>query len=303
MFLGVLTIRGPLRRALTSQYFKKVTGANTIVYARQRSNQQILCRSFSSSAPSLAPKAAALIIGNEILSGSIVDTNTPWLAKLLYSRGVDLLRVEYIPDDKADISQSVLKLKERVGQDGFVFTSGGIGPTHDDVTYEAIAAAFGVALELHQPTVERMKENYSKRGVELNDARLRMAMLPQTSQVLYTPDLWVPLVNLRGVYVLPGIPRLFQAMIEAHKEPFRGPTCSTATLYTNTVEGDLADPLRKVAQEHPGVSIGSYPNVAQCTDAQTFRVRLQLESRDKEALDAAVAAVTAAVQCIPAPAI
>lgn len=84
-----------------------------------------------------------LVIGTEILSGSIQDTNTAWLAKMLHGRGIDMVRVEFIPDDKADIRNSVLQLKQRVGQGGYVFTSGGIGPTHDDVTYEAIADAFG----------------------------------------------------------------------------------------------------------------------------------------------------------------
>lgn len=90
-----------------------------------------------------APKAALLVIGDEVLHGSITDANTPWLAKLLFSRGVDLVRVEVVPDDAADIGSTALRLKQRVGEGGFVFTSGGIGPTHDDVTYEALAEAFG----------------------------------------------------------------------------------------------------------------------------------------------------------------
>jgi molybdenum cofactor synthesis domain-containing protein len=113
------------------------------------------------------PSAALMIIGNEVLSGSIADANTPWLAKLLYSRGVDLIRVEVIPDDPEDIAATVLKLRDRVGPTGFVFTSGGIGPTHDDVTYDSIAMALGLKVELHQPTVELMKKHYAARGVEL----------------------------------------------------------------------------------------------------------------------------------------
>ena len=115
-----------------------------------------LCIRASSSSASAAeaPKAALLVIGNEILSGSVTDANTPWLAKLLHSRGVDLVRVECIPDSPADIAATCLALQTRVGPDGFVFTSGGIGPTHDDVTYDSIATAFGLSLELHAPTVE-----------------------------------------------------------------------------------------------------------------------------------------------------
>jgi molybdenum cofactor synthesis domain-containing protein len=119
-----------------------------------------------------------VVIGDEVLTGSIADCNTPFLAKLLHSRGVDLVRAEFVPDCKRDIVETVLRLRERVGPDGFVFTSGGIGPTHDDITYESIAAAYGAELHLHQPTVERMAQHYSQRGVELNEARLRMARLP-----------------------------------------------------------------------------------------------------------------------------
>ena len=129
----------------------------------------IRCQSSANMSTSTAtpPAAALMIIGNEVLSGSIADANTPWLAKLLHSRGVDLVRVEVIPDDADDIAATCLKLRERVGSTGFVFTSGGIGPTHDDITYDSIAAALGLKVELHQPTVELMKTHYEARGIEL----------------------------------------------------------------------------------------------------------------------------------------
>jgi len=117
--------------------------------------------------PGGAPSAALMVIGDEILKGSIVDANTPWLAKYLYSRGVDLVRVECIPDDVEEIGATSRRLQRLVGNDGFVFTSGGIGPTHDDVTYEAIAKEFGLDIELHEPTYERMKVHYERRGIDL----------------------------------------------------------------------------------------------------------------------------------------
>jgi len=117
--------------------------------------------SSSSAAAAVAPKAALLVIGDEILQGSITDANTPWLARLLYSRGVDLVRVECVPDHKADIIDTVKRLRARVGDAGFVFSSGGIGPTHDDVTYESIAEAFGRTLQHHAPTVARMEKHYA----------------------------------------------------------------------------------------------------------------------------------------------
>lgn len=130
------------------------------------------CAAALSAAQDLPPvKAALMIIGDEVLAGSITDANTPWLAKLLHSRGVDLVRVEVVPDDPADIAATCLSLRQRVGDSGFVFSSGGIGPTHDDVTYESLAAALGLRLEPHPPTVARMDEHYKARGLELVRAR------------------------------------------------------------------------------------------------------------------------------------
>ncbi|KAG1663065.1 hypothetical protein FOA52_011585 [Chlamydomonas sp. UWO 241] len=222
-------------------------------------------------------------------------------------RGVDLVRAEFIPDSVDEIARSVIDLKRRVGPDGFVFTSGGIGPTHDDVTYEALAKAFGAPLQLHTPTVERMRVDYSRRGLELNEARLQMATLPTPSEVLFTPGLWVPLVNLQGVYILPGIPRLFQSMVLAHQERFTGPAAHFVALYTSLGEGDLAGPLAAVAKLHPSVAIGSYPNTAAepAPGAQPlpFKVKLQLTGRDAAAVASAVEAVRAAVHpLIDAPA-
>ncbi|GAX76273.1 hypothetical protein CEUSTIGMA_g3717.t1 [Chlamydomonas eustigma] len=246
-------------------------------------------------AGSNTPKAAMVVIGDEILAGSIADVNTPWLAKLLHSRGVDLTRVEFIPDNQEEIKSTVLELKKRVGPNGFVFTSGGIGPTHDDVTYESIASAFGVDLQLHEPTVKRMKEVYEKRGLELNQARLRMATLPcPADEVLVTPDLWVPLVNLKGIYILPGIPKLFRAIVSAHQDRFTGPAFHTESLYTDLGEGDLAEPLAKVAKESPKVSIGSYPNTED-EKQQQYKVKLQLNGRDAAAVLTAKHAISEAL--------
>lgn len=252
------------------------------------------CTASTSIEPSSAPIAAAIIIGDEILSGSITDVNTPWLARLLHSRGVDLVRVEYIPDNKEDIKATVIRLRERVGPQGAVFTSGGIGPTHDDVTYEAIADALGIELAPHEGTLERMRVHYEKRGVELNAARQRMAALPVGSTVYFTPGLWVPLAEIGRVFILPGIPRLFQAMLEQNKELFTGPSTFSQALYTNLGEGDVAVPLAQVAEAHPKVRIGSYPNT---DNADTrYRVKLQFEARDGKAVEAAVAAAEQALQ-------
>ena len=118
------------------------------------------------------------MIGDELLRGQVADANTSWLAKTLHAQGVDLTRVTFVPDEVSDIVDTVRDLRHRVGPGGFVFTAGGIGCTHDDVTYDAIAKAFDRTLERHSPTVERMREQYTQRGLELTEVRLRMATLP-----------------------------------------------------------------------------------------------------------------------------
>lgn len=228
-----------------------------------------------------APKAAAVIIGNEVLSGKVQDVNVHTLAHLLYARGVDLVRVEMIPDEKEDIISTVKRLSESVGPTGFVFTSGGIGPTHDDITYESIAEAFGETLAVHEETRERMTQHYAKQGKEVNDARLRMATLPTGCKVLLTPGIWVPLVKLHNIYILPGIPRLFAAMLDGCKEHFQGPGMVLETVETMRGEGEIADSLREIAAQYPDVNIGSYPR----TDPnQDYTTKLCFEGRNAAAV-------------------
>lgn len=281
---------------LLSSWSRNITSRlPTIIRSSSRasnSNSLTRCRSTSGNSSS-PPTAAFLVIGDEILSGSITDANTPWLAKFLHSRGVDLIRVEYVPDDVPDIANTCIRLRERVGPQGFVFTSGGIGPTHDDKTYEAISKALGLSLSPHHPTIELMKEHYSSRGIELNESRLRMALLPDPCDVLVTPGSWVPLVVAGGnVYILPGIPRLFQSMIEAHIDRFKGPQSHSVSLYSHVGEGDLAKALSGIASAHPKVRIGSYPNTKfdfnNPKNTLAHRVKLVFEGRDIEAVEAAV---------------
>ena len=258
----------------------------------------------AASAPSQQPvkKAALMIIGDEILSGSIQDTNTPWLANFLRARGVDLVRVEMVPDSFEDIADSLHRLRSKVSDDGFVFTSGGIGPTHDDITYEAIARALGLEIELHDETRQRMRVHYDQRGLELNESRLRMAHLPTPCRVLPPRnDIWVPLCNVAGnVYILPGIPRLFSGMIENHGDVFKGPgEIFTVELYSALGEGDFGEALREVATDSrfQGVRIGSYPNTKWSmspdadNDGLDFRVKVVVEGREEELVKAASEAV------------
>lgn len=262
----------------------------------------------ASASPDQPPvkKAALMIIGDEILSGSIQDTNTPWLANFLRARGVDLVRVEMVPDSFDDIADSLHRLRSKVSDNGFVFTSGGIGPTHDDITYEAIARALGLKIELHGETQQRMRVHYDERGLELNESRLRMAHLPVPCKVLPPrSDIWVPLCNVAGnVYILPGIPRLFSAMIENHGDVFKGPgEIFTKELYSALGEGDFGEALRKVAADSrfQGVRIGSYPNTKWSMSPNAdnngldYRVKIVVEGRVKEDVHAASEAVSKVV--------
>lgn len=239
-------------------------------------------------------KAAFMVIGDEILSGSVQDSNTPWLAKFLRARGVDLVRVEFVPDTYEDIGDSLLRLKEKVSDNGFVFTSGGIGPTHDDISYQAIAKALGLTIELHQPTVERMKVHYAQRNIELNESRLRMAQLPTPCTVLPPPEnSWVPLCCCGGnVYILPGIPRLFTSMIENHADVFRGHgEIYVQELFSQMGEGDFSEPLRSIAAASKDVRIGSYPNTKwnmsnpAGNEGLDYRVKIIVEGRNQDLVD------------------
>jgi molybdenum cofactor synthesis domain-containing protein len=238
-------------------------------------------------------KAGILIIGDEILSGKVVDVNASWLSKLLYSRGFDVCRIETVGDCQEEIVDSVRRIKARVGEDGPVFTSGGIGPTHDDVTYQAIASAFGCELKVHDATLERMTAHYSGKGLEVNEMRMRMASLPDPCEVLFTEGMWVPLAIVENVHVLPGIPRLFQSMIEAHQERFVGEEFFNIELFSDEGEGDLAAPLADVAARHLHVKIGSYPRVTTTaggldgSDDSSWKVRLAIEGRDEKTVLAA----------------
>ena len=263
----------------------------------------IKCQSSMSTAhqESPAPNAALLIIGNEVLSGSITDANTPWLAKLLYSKGVDLVRVEVVPDEPDDIAATVLRLQQRVGPQGFVFTSGGIGPTHDDVTYESIAAALQLTIETHAPTVALMQQHYAARGIELNEARLRMAQLPTPSEVLFSNGIWVPLVVAGGnVFILPGIPRLFQTMVTAQSHRFAGPQTFSVDVFVDCGEGEVAAPVAEVAAAFPQVRIGSYPNTEFDMDKPdektVYRVKLTAEGRDEEKVKEAAEAMASKIR-------
>ncbi|KNE66140.1 molybdenum cofactor synthesis domain-containing protein [Allomyces macrogynus ATCC 38327] len=252
--------------------------------------------------------AAICIIGDEILSGKTQDTNTNWLAKQLFDLGVDLKRVEVIPDDEADIIETVVRMSRTYN---YVFTSGGIGPTHDDITYASIAKAFGCTLE-DRAAAERepatiVAPSHTDPGsmvaMRMTSARLRMAQLPYPSTAHFTPGLWVPLCVVNGnVHILPGIPRLFQAML-AHYLPDLANRDGLGTepfyrraINTNRGEGDIADALTAIQDQYAadGIKIGSYPTFGAFKQGG-YRVCVTVVGRNVPLVDQVTQAIAEAI--------
>ncbi len=228
--------------------------------------------------------AMALIIGDEILSGKVLDQNSHTLARILFDCGVKLLRIETISDDVDEIA-SCLQRMSKLAQ--YVFTSGGIGPTHDDKTYEAVAKAFDRKLIYHEPTLQGLKAHLGagENSKPLNEARMKMALLPTPCETIPTLGVWMPLVVVENIYILPGVPKLFEYMLEGAKTNFVGQKFTRELLYTQKSEGDIAVVLAQVQEAYPGVAIGSYPRY----DSPDYRVMVSIEGRDADAVKQAAA--------------
>ncbi len=227
--------------------------------------------------------AAILVIGDEILSGRTKDKNIGYIAEYLTNIGVDLREVRVVPDVSEEIVAAVNALR---GRYTYVFTTGGIGPTHDDITADAVAAAFGVTIDHDPRAVAMLSERFSPE--ELNEARMRMARIPAGAELVANAISKAPGFNIGNVYVMAGVPAIMQAMLDVI-----GPTLQTgAKMLSDTVraglrEGDIGGPLAEVARAHPEVSIGSYPFWSETGPDTNIVVR----SRDAEKLLAAMAAV------------
>ncbi|MBT3219166.1 MAG: competence/damage-inducible protein A [Proteobacteria bacterium] len=211
--------------------------------------------------------AAAIIIGDEILSGKFADENGPYLITRLRELGVDLRRLVIISDKVNDVAREVAHCSESCD---YVFTTGGVGPTHDDITLQGVAAAFDVDLVV-DPTLVGLLKKY---GMELNSAALRMATVPKGSRLL-SVDSHYPILQFRNVYVFPGIPKLFRTKFEAVAPELTGEKVQTARIYTNEVETLIAARLEEVADLFPLVAIGSYPRLGE----SQYKVIVTLESR------------------------
>ena len=225
------------------------------------------------------PTAGILVIGNEILSGKVVDTNSPYLCRELRALGVDVERIVTIPDAIDVIAEHVRVMSETYD---FVLTSGGIGPTHDDLPVEGVAAAFGRPLEQSDSILERLRRAV---GGEPNASQKKMAQIPAGSNLLDAGDLWFPLVVVGNVYIFPGIPELLRKKFESARERFRGVPFVLKRVYVRSMESEIAEDLHALLRQFPDLLLGSYPRIQE----EAFRVLLTLESRDagyvQQALD------------------
>jgi molybdenum cofactor synthesis domain-containing protein len=236
------------------------------------------------------PTAAMLTIGDEILSGRTRDSNMPFLAQALAERGIALREARVVPDEETEIVAALNALRTRYAH---VFTSGGIGPTHDDITADAVAAAFGVGIDVRADARAILALNYADPERELNPARLRMARIPDGATLIDNPVSRAPGFTIGNVHVMAGVPAVFQAMVAGVLPGLTGgrPLLSES-LRVDFPEGEIAGPLRLVAEAHPNVSIGSYP----FNSGGRFGSNLVARSEDADALAAAVAALYRLVQ-------
>lgn len=224
--------------------------------------------------------AALLVIGDEILSGRTEDKNIAQVARWANHQGIRLEEVRVVPDREEAIVAAVNAL--RAAYD-YVITTGGIGPTHDDITVDSVAAAFGVPVMTHPEAKAILEHYYQERGLEITPSRLRMARVPEGAELIGNPTSGAPGIKIDNVHILAGVPDIAAAMLEAldGKLPGGRPVVSV-TVRAHAAESDVAALLKRVQDEHPGVSIGSYPFYREGGFGADFVVRSDNEALAKQ---------------------
>ena len=232
--------------------------------------------------------AAVLVIGDEILSGRTKDKNIGFIADYLTAIGIDLKEVRVISDDESAIVEAVNALRARYT---YLFTTGGIGPTHDDITAECVAKAFGVGISHHPEAVAILKERMAKIGGELNEARLRMARIPYGAALVKNKVSGAPGFWIENVIVMAGVPSIMQAMVDEVAPKLKtGAKLLSETIRADAKEGDVGTELGAIAKANPDTIIGSYPFFDEKLGPNT---NIVVRSRDPGKLAAAKAAVEA----------
>jgi len=222
--------------------------------------------------------AGILIIGNEILSGKVQDANSPYLCRELRALGVEVRRVSAIPDEVDTIAAEAAAFSAAYD---IVMTTGGVGPTHDDVTVEGIAKGLGRRVIIHPDLEQVVKELYPGK---VNSARLRLAKVPEGAELLGQPDLVFPVVLIKNIYIFPGVPEILAQKFNGIKERFRDAPFFLKTVFVTAGEGAIAEHLNAVLREYTALLLGSYPAL----NNPEYRVRLTLESKDPAYLDKAL---------------
>jgi molybdenum cofactor synthesis domain-containing protein len=214
--------------------------------------------------------AAAVVIGNEILSGKVTDTNSPFLAAELRALGVALKRIAVVRDELDEIADEV---RTCAATFDVVFTTGGVGPTHDDITMEGIARALGRRVVSHPDIESKLRAFY---GDKINRARLKMAEVPDGAELITDVSLNFPTIKVENIYILPGIPEIFRQKFESLKPRFQAEPYCLKVVYTSVGEGTIAEFLDDTLREFPELLLGSYPKI----DNPEYMVKVTLESKD-----------------------
>ena len=240
----------------------------------------------TSAAPAIVT-AGLLVIGDEILSGRTKDKNIGFIAEYLTALGIDLMQVRIVGDDEAAIVEALNALRSRYT---YVFTTGGIGPTHDDITADCVAKAFGVSIGYDPRAVAIMTERYAAMGTEMNEARMRMTRIPAGAELVLNKVSAAPGFWIGNVIVMAGVPSIMQAMLDTVAPKLRtGVKVMSETVRADCREGDIGTELGEVAKAHPEVMIGSYPFV----DLRGPNTNIVVRARDPAQLAAAKSAVEA----------
>ncbi|HTP90728.1 MAG TPA: molybdopterin-binding protein [Xanthobacteraceae bacterium] len=232
--------------------------------------------------------AAVLVIGDEILSGRTKDKNMGYIAEYLTNLGVDLKEVRVVPDEEPEIVAALNALRARYT---YVFTTGGIGPTHDDITADSVAKAFGVPIEHDPRAVAIMTERVAATGGVMNEARMRMTRVPKGAELVLNKISAAPGFWIGNVIVMAGVPHIMQAMLDFVAPKLKtGAKMLSESVRADCREGDIGTELGEIAKQHPDVVIGSYPFMDEKRGGNTHVV---VRSRDVHKLAAAKAAVEA----------
>ena len=224
-------------------------------------------------------KTAAYIgVGDELLAGSIQDTNFLYLARTLHELGIRLLRGVIIPDDLEAIRETLAALRYRAT---YVFVSGGLGPTHDDMTVEGVAQYLGVQV-IRDPILEKKLREYF--GENMDESSLKMASVPEGASLHFCDHLLIPVLSVDNIYLFPGIPELFRQKLDSIKERFRTTPFWTEEVLCTQFESDIADILLDTLEQFPTLKIRSYPSMG----AAGYSLKIVLESKDRTLVEKAV---------------